>query len=328
MPSSGYYLALLIFAVIGGTVGAAYRERVEHKAFFLGIGAPALIVAAGTAADARSAGLSLVPVVHAATQVPTQARDSRWITIAPEYPAYSPASAEGDIAVRVDGNWQTYSVGTQRGGLWGASVPPEASEAYFDGSVRTRGVDPTAPYRRIEIRTESVALPAGNSSLRLEFGEAEPTIWVGLLEGFGFRRTARTFVRYGAQISPIPSAVVTVQSMETETDAAFRNYWLYREARQLEVAIDGGEPIFLEIVEGGLRPGQGLLVDRDSGTAELRITIHIRDFSDEPSTSGAWSITEQVDLGRIDASRYTVSTILCGRRFRFNFSMEQGAGFT
>lgn len=54
LPGSGYYLAVAIFAFLGGVVALAYRENVLHKAFFLGVGAPALIVAGGSAVDAQT----------------------------------------------------------------------------------------------------------------------------------------------------------------------------------------------------------------------------------------------------------------------------------
>ena len=52
MPAGGYYVALAIFAFLGGTIALAYKELVTHKAFLLGIGTPALIVAGGTVVNA------------------------------------------------------------------------------------------------------------------------------------------------------------------------------------------------------------------------------------------------------------------------------------
>jgi serine/threonine-protein kinase len=52
-PGSGFYIAMCIFALIGGGVALVYREKAPHKAFMLGVAAPALIVAAGTVIDSQ-----------------------------------------------------------------------------------------------------------------------------------------------------------------------------------------------------------------------------------------------------------------------------------
>ena len=51
LPGLGYAVAVAIFALLGAGVALIHKEDLPHKAFFLGVAAPALIVAASAVTD-------------------------------------------------------------------------------------------------------------------------------------------------------------------------------------------------------------------------------------------------------------------------------------
>ncbi len=211
-PGVGYYVALLIFAVMGGVVALAYKEEFSHKAFFLGVGAPALIVAAGSAADVQ------------ATTVAAAEGQSRWraaiVSVAHAQPARDPAPvdattllpAPGDatrtlwvrlardagkvelVLIKQDGTRVVHRV--KRNQTQSQIAIPISAEV-IGVAVRTRGdVGPVQP------------LPAGQSKLVLDVTH-EGTFWSGFLRALRMNNRAQKAMDVQAQLVPEPQAAAT-----------------------------------------------------------------------------------------------------------------------
>jgi hypothetical protein len=198
MPSSGYYVAMVVLAFIGGVIAVVYKEEVAHKAFLLGVSAPALIAAAGSAADQVPKPLWFLPTLYAAEQVGTAPSNAtRVLFVAPDSKVFDPLSVEGDVVVKVDGNWQRIHLNLKRDDRAAAAIPSAATSVYFEGSVAPRERSDRSP---VLIRTEPVELMAGKDPLMLTFASGQQTFVGGLLDGFGMKRSAQQYIQYSARV--------------------------------------------------------------------------------------------------------------------------------
>jgi hypothetical protein len=193
-PNKGFYLSMLIVACIGGAIAVVYKERVTHKAFLLGVSAPALIAAAETAAVPPSA--LMLPALHAAAPAQVGAL-TRVLTVAPDSATFDPGSVTGDVVVRIGDTWRRVHLDRERDGPAVAIIPRSATAIYFDGTVAWRGKSNSPP---ADIRTEQVTLTPGIDPLVFRFTKGQQTFVGGVFDGIGWKRSAQRYVRYSAKV--------------------------------------------------------------------------------------------------------------------------------
>jgi hypothetical protein len=70
VPGPFYFVGVAIFFALGALVAFVFAETNARKAFFLGIGLPALVATAQTQGVAKSVVAALVPSAHAQARVP------------------------------------------------------------------------------------------------------------------------------------------------------------------------------------------------------------------------------------------------------------------
>jgi len=220
LPSGGYFIAMAIFAFLGGFLALVYREKITHKAFLLGVSAPALIVAGGKAVDGGSA-WRLDPGL---TKV-AYAQENTLSSSPKALPAAESIAADRLIVVTLDKagfaekpaetHFQAM-VQTPRGLLKlvlnpitdAAASPNESSDRWPIGSLRipietesvvlegfsvTRRADGS---RETEaIRSNQAVLPSGREALTIVLHRRTP-FWSGFFEALGMQNQARRQIEF------------------------------------------------------------------------------------------------------------------------------------
>ncbi len=228
-PSGGYYLGMIIFSFLGGFVAWVYKERITHKAFLLGVGAPALIVAGGNVADATSA-------------ADVRTSWNLMEVLAPQAYAQGQESLRPKIVFEKGGNWRLVYVPMEQKGLKGkslgsdaklkartprgtveiplvalddlpedlrkeleihgrgkyAAIPDDTTVVSLDGMIRsetgTRGIR--------DFQTDDVKIPPETTVLRFTFSEKKP-FWSGFFDVLGMDTLADRQTQYPATVAPI-----------------------------------------------------------------------------------------------------------------------------
>lgn len=213
-PGVGYYVALVIFGVIGGVVALAYKEEFSHKAFFLGVGAPALIVAAGSAADAQATS-------HAATEA-----QSRWrasiVSVAHAQPAHDPAPVDATTLLPTPGEpTRTLWVRLARDSGKVELVLIKQDGTHVVHRIKRTRTQPQiaipigAEVTGVAVRTQGDVgpvqpLPAGQRKLVLDVTH-EGTFWSGFLRALRMNNRAQKAMDVHVQLVPESQAAAPVE---------------------------------------------------------------------------------------------------------------------
>lgn len=229
LPSSGFYLAMAIFGLIGGATAIIYKEMISHKAFLMGVGAPALIATAGSIADNKVSNLGdLLPVSSAYAQdfvVPAEsaAEALKWdqalekgkLVVVPIEPIkfggasietnaqlnYQTPNISGSVPLfsAADFN-KTYGVdlkNLEKPYSWYAILPDDSTSTSLSGNLTTYGQSGSIDIWQVE--TENVTIPDTEGFVKFDF-EKKPNFWSGFYDAFGMDNLARKNIEYPASI--------------------------------------------------------------------------------------------------------------------------------
>ena len=262
LPGGGYYLAMAIFALIGGGIALIYKEQLTHKAFLLGVGAPALIVAGNTVADSganRPAvhvqffSVALAAQNQAATQV-----DTRMVMIQPDSKVFQPNTMTGRLMVRIGEQTQGIEIppSTSDNPVM-VQIPKGATAAAFEGSAALRD---SKTGERVPIRTAVVPFAPGSDSLLFEFSRAgKPTFWAGWLDGIGLEQRAQDAVLTPATVrTTTVKAVLSLDWISTVRDGSGGTTgWLF------DVSVNNAVMLKLPNLNYSEKKGQNYFVPRE-----------------------------------------------------------------
>lgn len=213
MPANGYFLAMAIFAFLGGFVAAIYKEHLTHKAFFLGIGAPALIVAGGSVTDQ----IAVIPSVHAQAVesaqelgstrlmlVPMQVKGVRADLGAAKLKVITPTGVM-TVPLR-DAGQSTPGAppGLDANKVKLAQIPDDATAVFLDGVYVLRGDSKDGPAQRVQ--TTPSAVPVDGEVLQVTFGEHMP-FWSGFYSAIGMNRASRGLYSYPTTVERVAAVV-------------------------------------------------------------------------------------------------------------------------
>jgi hypothetical protein len=231
MPGGGYYIALAIFGIIGGGIALVYKEVVTHKAFLLGVGAPALIVAGGNVADQRVSLTGIFSIVPSAIaqEVETSNKpspsDGAWtqhltdgkLVVVPIEPRkFGGKYVESDVhlmfrSTTESGTAQLYDAAELKAqyqieteipnnpNFKYAIIPNNTTSTLLSGKVVT--FDQKGARDIWEVETNEVQIPPNEESLKLNF-EKKQTFWGGFYDAFGMDSFAKKQTQYPAVIEP------------------------------------------------------------------------------------------------------------------------------
>jgi len=223
----GEVFCMTILAIIGCGLVLVFEEKNMRKAFFLGIGAPALLVSAGTVTDRpqplqgegmpanqqqerpaeeRSGAMSLrswgVQVLYAAQspsgETPQQDPSDQSVSQEPE-PQESRKLAVranvpvwGGIFILDASSDEERMIERDTDGRW--TVPATEFRIVFRGMIEGR----------VPVETPVATVGSGSEPLALElFIETEQTFVGGVLDGFGLDNLAQEFRRSSAQANVV-----------------------------------------------------------------------------------------------------------------------------
>jgi hypothetical protein len=250
LPGSGYYLALIIFGAIGGGIAIIYKEVVSHKAFLLGVSAPALIVTAGAVADQKTVSIhDLFPISSAYAQdlnlnanpdtvVAEWASnlDNGKIIVVPIEPNnFGGTSVDANALLRyqtpnTSGNailfnaaefTSKYGNAAEFTSKYGnAAVEADSKNNWYavvpNESTSTSlsgsvtALGQTGAIDVWQVETESVAIPATAEPAKFEF-KRSPTFWSGFYDALGMETRAKMHIEYPATIENIHQINESIQ---------------------------------------------------------------------------------------------------------------------
>jgi hypothetical protein len=226
LPSGGYYIAMAIFAFLGGFLALVYKETITHKAFFLGIGAPALIVAGGKAVDSGTAwrldpGLTKTAYAQENTSLapPTAgmiedvlAKGHRLVFVSVDRSILESDRIDAQLSLETTGQGGKREVvvssGHQRPNsssgpddpwtVGTATLPGDTVAIALKGQITLSG---QGPERTLTIRTEPENLPPDGSTLLVVL-QRRVSFWAGFFDGIGMKNLARRQTDYRISIEP------------------------------------------------------------------------------------------------------------------------------
>lgn len=227
-PRPSFYLGMLIFALIGGGLALVYHEAVHHKAFFLGVGAPALIYAGIGVADSSLSERGTVPPLPQQAEKATP--DGNELipflrlfanrAYADDRTPPTPGEASGP---KTDTSTENpFNAEREWGKLLTVKLNgkiPENTRLMLAGAGKTESLGLPANGGTITLvvpkmtelvwlatdsgATHSVQVPAGNAPYRLEARASEPG-WTGFYQAVGLQKLAEAKVLEGTQLALVP----------------------------------------------------------------------------------------------------------------------------
>ena len=215
-PTWSYCFGIAIFAFVGGFVSLVYKEELTHKAFLLGVGAPALIFSAGGASE--NLNLGAVTSVYAQETAPntppstSEAHAMRLVFVplqqhgeqldldAAKLKVTTPHGIQSVPLVDPQTIQEKLPEGIDPSSGRIAQIPKSGQSVYLDGVSVTRSKI-SRGYAR-SIQTAPVSVPEGNEILKLTFEEKKP-FWSGFYEAVGMNERARRLYEYPATVETI-----------------------------------------------------------------------------------------------------------------------------
>lgn len=213
-PGVGFYVMMVIFAVLGGAVAVIYKEEKTHKAFLLGVSTPALIVAVGGVADDHAAAAleaqnntawlpALVSVAHAQPAPPHEAPDTSGTAVPDGQPQADAAATTTARILKVELPREETAFSVAFFDKAKAKQAPlqkhSASGRTFDVEIPNGAafVMVTSP----SFHTGRIRLPADQKEIKLVV-QKNATFWSGVLHALGMENRAKRAHEIEATIAP------------------------------------------------------------------------------------------------------------------------------